>query len=85
MDIGAVLAHARRAAGLTQMELAAATGVSRITVARDEGGTTTVTVDRLARYADALGVDFRIATSRSTAPATGLEPVTYRFQPGDAA
>ncbi len=77
-DIGAALSHARKATGLTQDDLAAITGISRPTIARDETHGSTVTVERLLKYARALGVDFRIVAGK--APAVGLEPVTYRFQ-----
>jgi transcriptional regulator with XRE-family HTH domain len=59
-------------AGLTQAQLAEMVGLSLNTVSRQMRGISAVTVDQLARYAEALGASFVVA------PATGLEPVTYR-------
>ena len=65
-------------AGMTQKQLADAVGLSLNTVSRHIRGITPVPTNWLARYAEVLHAQFVVA------PATGLEPVTYRFQ-GDAA
>jgi transcriptional regulator with XRE-family HTH domain len=59
-------------AGLTQAQLAEKVGLSRETVSKHVNGRAAVTVDQLIRYSEALGIGFLVA------PATGLEPVTYR-------
>ena len=48
------LAHARRAAGLSQTEVAARMGTSQSAVARFERGDTDVRLSTLQRYAEAL-------------------------------
>src|SRR3954453_10911823 len=53
----AELAKARRAAGLTQEELAHRLGVDRSTVGRWEAGTVDPTLRARRELADALGVD----------------------------
>jgi transcriptional regulator with XRE-family HTH domain len=58
--------------GMTQAQVAAKVGLSRETVNKHMRGATPVTVEQLTRYAEALGANFLVA------PATGLEPVTYR-------
>jgi uncharacterized protein len=55
------LIAARRAAGLTQAELAARVGTTQSAIARLEGGAITPTVETLCRLADVLGLRFEIA------------------------
>lgn len=50
------LAEVRRAHGLTQAQLAAASGVHRVTIARLELGEVSPKLETLERIADALGV-----------------------------
>jgi transcriptional regulator with XRE-family HTH domain len=47
----------RKAAGLTQEELAERTGIALRTLARRESGRSRWTTDEIAQVADALGVD----------------------------
>jgi predicted nucleotidyltransferase len=61
------LIAARRAAGLTQAELAAKVGTTQSAITRLEGGTITPTVDTLCRLADVLGLRFEIAPHRGLA------------------
>ncbi len=70
--------HMRR---LTQSQLAELAGVSLPSVQRHESGRD-VSSAVLDRYGRALGVTFVLG---GEAPATGVEPVTYRFLTGDAA
>lgn len=56
MDKIASLAQARKARGMTQDQLAAASGVHRVTIARIETGTASPKAATLKRLADALGV-----------------------------
>lgn len=72
---GAVRA-ARRAAGMTQQQLADAAGCGRATVYRDESGNRPVEAGRLHTYGVVLGVRFVMGAD---APAGGLEPPTYRL------
>lgn len=50
------LAEVRQAKGMTQEQLAAATGVHRVTIARIETGAASPNAETLKRLADALGV-----------------------------
>jgi transcriptional regulator with XRE-family HTH domain len=50
------LAEVRQAHGFTQEQLAEATGVHRVTIARIETGEVSPKVETLKRLADALGV-----------------------------
>ncbi len=56
MSLGAAIKTLREQRGLTQSQLAAAVGVSTRGVIRIEKGVTSLTVDVLGRYADALNV-----------------------------
>lgn len=59
--LGAQLAQARRAVGLTQTELAARMGISQMQVSRLEGETQrNYTLGALQRYVDALGGAYRL-------------------------
>jgi DNA-binding XRE family transcriptional regulator len=55
-EIGQRIREARRANGMTQLELATATGIRRPNVARLERGGNTPTIETLQRVASALGV-----------------------------
>jgi transcriptional regulator with XRE-family HTH domain len=61
-------------AGLTQQQLGDRAGISLNTVSRHMRSQTPITVDQLMAYSRVLGASFTI----EAAPATGLEPVTYR-------
>ena len=50
------LAEVRQAHGMTQEQLAAVSGVHRVTIARIETGASSPNVDTLKQLADALGV-----------------------------
>lgn len=52
----AKLAEVRQAHGMTQEQLAAVTGVHRVTIARIETGDVSPKAETLKRIADALGV-----------------------------
>ena len=56
VDRIARLAEVRRAKGFTQEQLAAASGVHRVTIARLENGKASAKVETLERLAGALGV-----------------------------
>lgn len=53
--LGAALSAARRSAGLSQDELAQASGVSRPTISRLEQGTSSISSDRIWQLAYACG------------------------------
>ena len=55
------LIAARRAAGLTQAELAGKVGTTQSAIARLESGAVTPTLETLSRLADVLGLRFEIA------------------------
>ncbi len=71
--IGHMLRVAMVDAGMTQQELADAVGLTIRTVSRHINDRSPVTVPQLLRYSEVLGAQFIVA------PATGLEPVTYRL------
>lgn len=56
MSLGSTVTRLRHTRSLTQAQLAAAVGVSKRGVIRIEQGQTSLTVDVLGRFADALGV-----------------------------
>lgn len=68
MALGQALADARHAAGLTQTQLAEASGVSRPTISRLEQGDSSISSDRIWDLALACGIDpatlFAEASSR---------------------
>ncbi len=55
VNAGRILRHARRAAGLSQREMAARAGIPQSTVARIEAGTLIPRVDTLDRLLRAVG------------------------------
>lgn len=57
--IGFNILRERREKGMTQEVLADAVGMSRPRLSAIERGTTTLTLEKLMRIADALGVDYR--------------------------
>lgn len=59
----------RRAAGLTQEDLAALTGIALRTLARRESGKSRWTTDEIAAVADALAADAADLMSAATARA----------------
>ena len=64
-EIGQRIREARRAKGLTQLDLATATGIRRPNVARLERGGNTPTIETLQRVAGALGVSVASLVSGS--------------------
>ena len=74
MKFGLALRHAMLDAGMTQEQLAEGVGLSTATVNRHVRGVGQPTLPQMEAYSRVLGVAFHVA------PATGLEPVTYRFQ-----
>jgi len=64
-EIGQRIRAARRAKGLTQQELATATGIRRPNVARLERGGNTPTIETLQRVAEALEVTVASLVSSS--------------------
>jgi HTH-type transcriptional regulator / antitoxin HipB len=64
-EIGQRIREARRAKGLTQLELATATDIRRPNVARLERGGNTPTIETLQRVAEALGVSVASLVSGS--------------------
>jgi transcriptional regulator with XRE-family HTH domain len=71
--VGHEVRSARRAAGLTQAELARRLGTSPAYVTNVEAGRLNLTIGQLARIADALGADLRISL-----PPIEVEPVAVR-------
>lgn len=71
VSLGNTICDLRHARGLTQTQLAAAVGISKRGVIRIEQGQTSLTVDILGRFADALGVRpselLRLAEERDAA------------------
>ncbi|MFF5451899.1 helix-turn-helix domain-containing protein [Streptomyces sp. NPDC012950] len=63
-DIGDNLREARRAAGLTQEQVALAAGIERPTYVRIERGQASARVDTLIRIAAVLGVDLSVLVRR---------------------
>lgn len=57
--IGRWLADKRKAAGLSQLEAAAALGMSNAHLSRMEAGKRTIYADTLIKYCQYLGVDAR--------------------------
>ena len=51
---GALMAAARKASGMTQLDMAQALGVSTVSVSSWETGKVPMTVDKLQRWYDAL-------------------------------
>lgn len=77
------LAAARRAAGLTQADLAARLGTTQSAIARLEGGGAAPSITTLSRLADALGIQFEIRPRsgmrvRETLPALMLADLRAR-------
>jgi transcriptional regulator with XRE-family HTH domain len=68
MDVPTTLRHARRAAGLSQIELAARTGTSQATISAYESGAKQPSIDTLSRLLAAVGR--RLTTERGSV----LEP-----------
>ncbi|WP_073250496.1 helix-turn-helix domain-containing protein [Cryptosporangium aurantiacum] len=69
-----VLADHRRAAGLSQTELAARMGTSQSTIARLEAGEVDPRISTLERYADALGGRLDVTLRFDPAPAAPIPP-----------
>lgn len=69
LAFGDVIRDARRAAGITQEQVADRAETSRPTIARIEGGTHSTTLDRLWAIADAVGVPAAELVERTAARA----------------
>ena len=61
LDIGGAIARARRAAHVSQAELAARTGIQQPTLSRLEHGLASPTVNSLERIAAGLGLTLSIS------------------------
>lgn len=72
-DLGLAVSEARRAAGLTQEQLAEQSGIERTYLARLETGLTTLLIERSLRLLRRLGarVVVEIPTEGSDRPPTG--------------
>jgi AcrR family transcriptional regulator/transcriptional regulator with XRE-family HTH domain len=70
-DVGAAVRRARQRAGISLRELARRIGVSPATMSATENGRTQVTVSRLHRIADALGVPVGAILEAPAGPAIG--------------
>ncbi len=64
VDAGSYVNQARRAAGLSQRELAARSGVPQSAVARIERGQQVPRADTLVRLLDACGFELRLGPKR---------------------
>ena len=62
-DLGAAIAEARQQHGLTQEELAEATGVERSYLARIESGRSVILLERIFRLLRRLGVEVTVTLS----------------------
>lgn len=60
MNVAKTITDARKAAGMTQQELADAIGVKQSDIARVESGRHTVRIDRLEQIAHVLGIQITI-------------------------
>lgn len=65
MNGTAKVAEMRQAQWMTQAQLAQASGVHRVTIARIEGGKVRPTIDTLMRLAAALGVEVKDLIERA--------------------
>ena len=74
MDAARVVRDARRRAGLTQRELASATGLLQPAIARIESGTTVPLFDTLDRLLEGCG----LALSLTPRPGVGLDRTAIR-------
>ncbi len=72
-NFGLALAAARRAAGLTQSELARRAGTSQSAVARIEQGPTSPTLDTVCKLATAAGFTVRLALEPRDVPDPVIE------------
>ncbi|WP_300282241.1 helix-turn-helix domain-containing protein [uncultured Subdoligranulum sp.] len=72
MDLGSRIKKARKAANLTQAELAKYAGVATITISQYERGVREPKVDPLLRIANALGVTVDYLYGRTDDPHTRL-------------
>ena len=86
-DLGQRIAERRKAAGITQVQLAEALGIAQQTMAHYEGGVSRIPVDVLTHVADQLGVSVEdligITAKRSTGkrgPAPKLQQQLERIQ-----
>lgn len=70
-DLGAAIAEARQLRGLTQEELAEATGVERTYLARIETGRSVILLERIFRLLRRLGVEVTVTLPEG--PARGRD------------
>lgn len=78
-EIGAAIRDARMARGVTQEELARAFGVDRVTIARYERGTRTVSAPTLLQLLSFLGRDLPLGTAQPSLP----PEIPARVRPAD--
>lgn len=86
-DLGQRIAERRKAAGVTQVQLAEQLGIAQQTMAHYEGGVSRIPVDVLTQVADQLGVSVEdligVRAKRSTGkrgPAPKLQQQLERIQ-----
>ncbi|WP_244501662.1 helix-turn-helix domain-containing protein [Sphingomonas gellani] len=72
------LRRLRRAAGMSQDALAAASGISRRMIAKLEGGDTNISLTSLDKLAEALAVDFVAMVADPAASSRRIEAVAWR-------
>ncbi len=82
LPLGAQLAQARRAVGLTQTELATRMGISQMQVSRLEGETQrNYTLGALQRYVDALGGAYRLDVAIRPVDDPSTDPSPHEVPP----
>lgn len=77
-DLGAAIAEARQRHGLTQEELAEATGIERSYLARIESGRSVILLERIFRLLRRLGVEVTVTLS----PAADASDVVAKSSTG---
>ncbi|MGH9226228.1 MAG: helix-turn-helix domain-containing protein [Acidimicrobiales bacterium] len=85
MDVASYVNQARRAAGLSQRELAARAGVPQPAIARIEKGHQVPRADTLARLLDACGFELRLGPKRGGGVDRGLIQRWLRLSPAERA
>lgn len=66
-SIGPLIAEARKALGMTQVELAKASGYTQSSISRTESGKCGTTFETLNALSDAMGAEVNVSISYSTA------------------
>lgn len=85
MNVSRLIRHARRRAGLTQRELAAASGVPQSTIARIELGRLVPRVDTLDRLLRAMGLSLEAEPAIGTGVDRTQIRELLRLTPGERA